>query len=95
VAAPVAEAVPPVHLAPIEAEPVVPVEVQQPASIQPASGLGGTASPVEPDPPPADAVPFDRPTTQTRPVGGIRLGLWALWRAVARFFRRLSGGRRP
>ena len=28
-----------------------------------------------------------------KPVGGLRLGLWALWRAVVRFFRRLFGGR--
>lgn len=27
----------------------------------------------------------------TKPVGGIRLGLWAIWRAVVRFFKRLFG----
>jgi len=28
-----------------------------------------------------------------RPVGGIRLGLWAAWRAVVRFFKGLFGSR--
>jgi hypothetical protein len=41
-------------------------------------------------PPPQGAV---TPTTVTRPVKGIRLGLWALWLAVARFLRRLFGRR--
>jgi hypothetical protein len=26
-----------------------------------------------------------------RPVTGIRLGLWAFWRAIVRFFQRLFG----
>jgi len=35
------------------------------------------------------------PTPVTaKPPSGIRLGLWALWRAVVRFFRRLFGGGR-
>jgi hypothetical protein len=29
--------------------------------------------------------------TAVKPVKGLRLGLWALWRAVVRFFRRLVG----
>ena len=29
-----------------------------------------------------------------RPVGGIRLGLWAFWRAIVRFFKGLGGGKR-
>src|SRR5438128_1394241 len=34
-----------------------------------------------------------RPAVQAaRPVGGIGLALWATWRAIARFFRRLFGG---
>jgi len=32
------------------------------------------------------------PAAVARPVKGFRLGLWAAWRAVARFFRRLFGG---
>jgi uncharacterized protein len=31
------------------------------------------------------------PVATARPVKGIRLGLWAFWRAVVRFFRRLFG----
>ena len=34
------------------------------------------------------------PAVVARPVKGFRLGLWAAWRAVARFFRRLFGGSR-
>ncbi|MFB3738389.1 MAG: SRPBCC family protein [Candidatus Velamenicoccus archaeovorus] len=36
--------------------------------------------------------PGPRPRAQA--IGGIRLGLWAVWRAVVRFFRRLVGGGR-
>ena len=32
------------------------------------------------------------PAAVARPVRGFRLGLWAAWRAIARFFRRLFGG---
>ncbi len=31
-------------------------------------------------------------STAVAPVKGLRLGVWAFWRAVARFFRRLFGG---
>ncbi|HEX9122697.1 MAG TPA: hypothetical protein VF984_04955, partial [Actinomycetota bacterium] len=34
-----------------------------------------------------------RPPRQ-QAIGGIRLGLWALWRAIARFVKRLFGGGR-
>lgn len=34
------------------------------------------------------------PRATAKPVKGFRLGLWALWRAIVRFFRRLFG-RRP
>jgi uncharacterized protein len=27
-----------------------------------------------------------------KPIGGLRLGLWAIWRAIVRFFRRLGQG---
>jgi uncharacterized protein len=29
-----------------------------------------------------------------RPVRGLRLGVWAFWRAIVRFFKRLFGGKR-
>jgi carbon monoxide dehydrogenase subunit G len=35
-----------------------------------------------------------QPRPQAQAIGGIRLGVWALWRAVVRFFRRLFGGSR-
>jgi len=41
----------------------------------------------------ASAVPASQtPAGVARPVKGFRLGLWAAWRAVARFLRRLFGG---
>jgi carbon monoxide dehydrogenase subunit G len=47
--------------------------------------------------PPEEAGAAEAPTPAPAPVtakppAGIRLGLWALWRAVVRFFRRLFGG---
>ena len=45
------------------------------------------------DTPAPAAVPRPAPVT-AKPPAGIRLGLWALWRAVVRFFRRLFGGGR-
>jgi uncharacterized protein len=54
-------------------------------------------SPAEPAPAavaptPAEAPPASAPAQPTsKPVGGIRLGLWAIWRAVVRFFKRLFG----
>ena len=71
-------------------------------AVQPASGVGGTAAPVEPTAPrlatPAEhsAPPQQTPVVraQAKPVGGIRLGLWALWRALVRLVKRLFGGRR-
>lgn len=41
-------------------------------------------------PAPAAVAP---PPAVARPVKGLRLGLWALWRAAVRFFQRLLGGR--
>ena len=34
------------------------------------------------------------PTPAAKPVGGIRLGLAAIWGVIATFFRRLFGGSR-
>ena len=41
------------------------------------------------DAPPSPQVQY----VAAKPVKGLRLGLWALWQAVARFFRRLFGRR--
>lgn len=49
------------------------------------SASGGGAAP--------SASPASRPPAATaKSIGGIRLGLWAFWRAIVRFFRRLFGG---
>jgi carbon monoxide dehydrogenase subunit G len=55
----------------------------------PSDGSGTGASPAAT--PAASPPPRPAPVT-AKPPGGIRLGLWALWRAVVRFFRRLFGG---
>ena len=47
------------------------------------------AAPANPSAPARSGAPRSAP-----PVKGIRLGLWAFWRAVVRFFRRLFGGGR-
>lgn len=46
--------------------------------------------------PSAEAIPAASPAPGPRPetIGGIRLGLWAVWRALVRFFARLFGGPR-
>ena len=41
---------------------------------------------------PATSAGSAAPVRSAAPVKGIRLGLWAFWRAVVRFFRRLFGG---
>jgi hypothetical protein len=33
------------------------------------------------------------PTAVAKPVHGLRLGVWAFWRAIVRFFKRLFGGK--
>jgi uncharacterized protein len=57
-----------------------PAETTEPPAANP--GTGNPSS--QPDARPA-------PRATAAPVKGIRLGLWALWRAVVRFFRRLFG----
>ena len=44
----------------------------------------------EPRPTPADPAPVARPVA--KPVGGIGLGLAAVWALIKNFFRRLFGG---
>jgi hypothetical protein len=53
-------------------------------SAHPAAPPTASASPGAVTPP---------PVRTARPVGGIRLGVWALGRAILRFFRRLFGRR--
>ncbi len=60
----------------------VPAAASSPVSAAPSS----TASPPRPSAPP-------RPAATAAPVKGIRLGLWALWRAVVRALKRLFGRR--
>jgi hypothetical protein len=56
-----------------------------------ASGANGAVA----APPPAAAPPSAPvPYVTAKPVKGIRLGLWAIWRSIVRFFRRLFGGER-
>jgi carbon monoxide dehydrogenase subunit G len=66
------------------------------ASVQRDAAPGpGQSADTAPGAPPSTPGPQQatatRPPTQARPVGGIRLGLWAFWRAVVRFFRKLFG----
>jgi uncharacterized protein len=50
------------------------------AAPEPAAG-DGLGAPVEAEPAPV-----------AKPIGGLRLGLWAIWRAILRFFRRIGEG---
>jgi carbon monoxide dehydrogenase subunit G len=60
-----------------EAPPLAPAVAETAAAVAPA---------------PAEAAPAPAPAAATgKPVRGIRLGLWAIWRAVVRFFKRLFG----
>ena len=61
----------------------------------PAVGAGAADATGASSPPPAPdgSNAAQRPAVQAaRPVGGIGLALWATWRAIVRFFRRLLGG---
>ena len=66
------------------------------ASVQREAAPGpGQSADTAPGAPPSNPTP-PRPTAtrspmQARPVGGIRLGVWAFWRAVVRFLRKLFG----
>jgi carbon monoxide dehydrogenase subunit G len=65
------------------------ITAEEPAPAEPSLGVAG------PDPVtsvlagPAPAAPPAAPGATSRPVKGFRLGVWALWRVVARFFQRL------
>jgi carbon monoxide dehydrogenase subunit G len=58
-----------------------------------ADCLQGRIAGEEPVPQATPASPGPVPEAGGPPVKGIRLGVWALWRAVARFFKRLLGRR--
>ncbi|HYT30894.1 MAG TPA: hypothetical protein VEN82_08955, partial [Actinomycetota bacterium] len=58
----------------------------------PSTGSTGAAEPPSDGPSAAMPTPAVQYAT-AKPVKGLRLGLWAFWRAVVRFFRRLF--RRP
>jgi carbon monoxide dehydrogenase subunit G len=58
------------------------------------NGPTGTARPAAARPAAAAPSPPVQYVT-AKPVKGIRLGLWAIWRSIVRFFRRLFGGGRP
>jgi uncharacterized protein len=60
---------------------------QQPRSAQPLS----PASPVQPAPPAQPAQPAQPASAAPAPVKGMRLALWATWRALLRWFRRVFG----
>ncbi len=54
-----------------------------------ASATAGSAvGEASPEPQPATPVQY----VTAKPVKGVRLGLWAMWQAVVRFFKRLFGG---
>ena len=42
---------------------------------------------------PGEKTPIQTSTSGAEPVKGIRLAVWAAWRAVVRFLKRLFGGR--
>ena len=58
---------------------------------EPGSGAGTTDPPVAGGAVGASVTPA--PPVTARPVKGLRLGLWAFWRAIVRFFKRLFGGK--
>jgi uncharacterized protein len=55
-----------------------------------------SAGPIPESPAPAGSSPRgpSAPARTAKPLGGVRLGLWAFWRAVVRLFRRMFGGGR-
>jgi hypothetical protein len=59
----------------------------------PATPDGSVAAPAAEAPAPAAPGPASRAPASAAPVRGIRLGMWAMWRAVVRFFNRLFGRR--
>jgi uncharacterized protein len=63
-------------------------EQEAAAAPQPAATAAAESrAPAEPEAP----APVKPAPVEAKPIGGIRLGLWAIWRAIVRFFRRLFG----
>jgi hypothetical protein len=59
---------------------------------QEAGEGGGAVAPLAgPSPTPLPGGPAPRPPVKAKPVGGIRLGLWAIFKSLGRFFSRLLG----
>ena len=58
-----------------------------------ADCLQASLTSAEPTPQPAAPAPASPPPAPAREVRGVRLGLWAFWRAVVRFFKRTFGRR--
>jgi carbon monoxide dehydrogenase subunit G len=61
------------------------------AAEPPPAAEASAATPPQPPAPTPSAPPV--PYVTARPVKGIRLGAWALWRAIVRWFKRLFGRR--
>jgi hypothetical protein len=85
----------------MQAEDVAPAPAE-PAAAPSGAGAGDAPAGGEPasaaSPPPAAAAsptsPAPAPRVAAKPVGGIRLGLSAIWSLIVGFFRRLFGGGR-
>jgi hypothetical protein len=63
------------------------------ANIQdPAPSSAGTEGAAATSEATAGAAPAARPVQAAKPVGGVRLAIWAMWRSIVRFFSRIFGG---
>lgn len=67
-------------------EPLPPVGASEPGSSEPGASTSSA-------PPPQAA--RAAPPVKAKPIGGLSLGLAAIWAAIANLFRRLFGSRRP
>jgi uncharacterized protein len=69
-------------------------EVSRRLTQQFADCLQESMGAAEPQPATAEA-PTAAPSPVAKPIGGIRLGLSAIWAAIANFFRKVFGKRKP
>lgn len=65
-----------------------------PSEATPTPSAASTPSAAAPTPTAAGPTPSAPAAGQAKPIGGIRLGLLAIWGAIVDLFRRLLGGRR-
>jgi carbon monoxide dehydrogenase subunit G len=65
------------------------------SNVPAAAGLNEGAAPATPAEAASPPSPAVEPPPAAKPVGGIGLGLSAIWAIVKNFFRRLFGGSRP